>query len=553
MERKPYSGTGPRRSVASSNSRSGSAARTPASSARNASARAQQNRAGSASNRNYSGAYQRPSNPNYKSATPSRTTNVHRHPAHRPQKRRKPQFGFVHFVVLALILFLAIYFGSAWFTVSSERNTYCANIFVNGIDLDDYTREGGLQLVRESADARLNISHTLTYNGRTWSFSAADFGGVIDIESVMDRAWNLGHVGSFQDRKNAINSLKDAPYELTAELVYDIEKLDQFVDEIYNAIYVAPVDAEVTITTERPILTTESSTGLELDREYTREQIISLIETGSGETVLKVDVVDPAISSNAAGTLEVIVEYSTDTSFRGYNSRENVKKALSVFNYLCVYPGDTISFNDMVGPRTESRGWLEAPEYAGNTVSNGFGGGTCQASTTLYGAVMLAGMDILERHPHGMTVQYVDPSLDAAVTDTGKNLIFQNNTDYAIYIYTEVTKEKATVTIYGNKPDYEYKLVSKTLTQENYCTNNSYKDDTEGKYVYYTNETKLESSGRPACTSEGWLIAYNWETGEEVSRKQLSYDIYASGTNVYWRGIHDPVTGLVVTATETPT
>ena len=226
-------------------------------------------------------------------------------------------------------------------------------------------------------------------------------------------------------------------------------------------------------------------------------------------------------------------------------------KALGYFDGFAVHPGDTVDFNAIVGPRTKERGWQLAPEYAGNTSQDGYGGGVCQASSTLYGAVLLAGMDIIERSNHSMTVSYVEPSLDAAVIDTGyKNFVFRNNTEHTIYIYTSVNKEYATVTIYGNRPAYRYQLYSEIVSQDSACQYTSYIPDTEGKHCYYTTETALHTQGHPACSSKGWLIAYDWDTGEEVSRKQLSYDVYESGTDIYWRGIHDPATGAVVTNNE---
>ena len=112
------------------------------------------------------------------------------------------------------------------------------------------------------------------------------------------------------------------------------------------------------------------------------------------------------------------------------------------------------------------RGYEKATEYAGNGTQQNWGGGVCQASTTLYNALLLAGMEIIERSPHSMTVTYVQPSLDAAVVDGGKDLVFRNDTDSAIYIYTSVTKEWATLTIYGNKPEYRYELMSKIVRQD---------------------------------------------------------------------------------------
>ena len=61
-----------------------------------------------------------------------------------------------------------------------------------------------------------------------------------------------------------------------------------------------------------------------------------------------------------------------------------------------------------------------------------------------------------------------------------------------------------------------------------------------GKEVFYiTDKPKLKIEGHGSCHSEGWLVAYDWDTKQEVSREQISFDSYVAGMNVYWRGVHD--------------
>jgi hypothetical protein len=131
----------------------------------------------------------------------------------------------------------------------------------------------------------------------------------------------------------------------------------------------------------------------------------------------------------------------------------------------------------------------------------------------------------------------VEPSLDAAVTNTSsKNLVFRNDTENSIFIYTEVTKETATVYIYGTPPEHRLVLES-VIVKEEPTTRKRYVKDTSGKHVYYTTDAPvLKEEGRGAVQSQGWLVAYDWETGEEVSREQESFDSYTAGTNVYWKG-----------------
>ena len=460
-----------------------------------------------------------------------------------PQRRRKkkdPVAAIAPFVLLLAVVIALIYVGSAWFTATINKSTFCDNIYINNISLTDCRLEEAPQYLQDQIASRLSKPHILTLGSNSWSFSAADFGASISSDTLIERAWNIGHVGNIFSRAGSIRALKEHPIHLNGSLTYDESLIDAFVERLYSETYIAPENATVVIDLEQPYLTSESSRGQELDKETAKAQIISLIETGEGGSELPMIVLEPALSTDAAAaTMNVIVEYKTDTSARGYNSRYNVRKGLSYFNGLTVYPGDTIDFNAVVGPRIESRGWKSATEYVGNTTQEGFGGGICQASTTLYGAMLKSGMTILERWPHSMTVSYVDPSLDAAVTDTSKNLVFRNDTQHPIYIYTEVTKEYACVTVYGNRPDYRYELYSNIVSQDSTAVNVSYIDDTEGKYVYFVSDPPvLYKKGLAALSSNGYLIGYDWETNEEVTSLWLSHDEYDSGTDIYWRGVH---------------
>ncbi|MBQ3423630.1 MAG: VanW family protein, partial [Clostridia bacterium] len=464
-----------------------------------------------------------------------------------PPKVRLALFALAALVVVSATAFGVVRLVSGVREASVER--FLDNVSVNGIDMGGYTREEGYALMARVKDERLNTTYALTYGGSSWDFTPSDFDVKFDYEQEMALAWNLGHVGDRSDRRQVAANLKDAPAEFNSAITYDGKALDAFIDSVYEQIYVAPVDAEVAVTETKPVIITASQSGTALDKEKTRENLVALIETGKGDTALPVNEIQPAVTSDNM-EMSVVAKFSTDVSFRGADSRANVRQALSFFNGYVVYPGDTCDFNAVVGPRTIGRGFKEAPEYAGNEKIKGVGGGVCQASTTLYDAVIMANMTILERHNHSMTVSYVEPSQDAAVEygtngSDGKNFVFRNDTEHAIYIYTDVDKENATVTIYGTRPEYHYELVS-VIVDEQKSTRKRYEYDMKGKYVYYiTDKPKLKTAGHGSCHSEGWLVAYDWDTKQEVSREQISFDSYVAGMNVYWRGVHDAAGNVV--------
>lgn len=484
--------------------------------------------------------YRRPREGGYRGKPTGQLNRQPASPMRRSAVRKKSSYRFIPVVLLLCVLALGIYIGSCAIIVGVNNQTFCDNIYVNGFELTDYNLEEAQRIIHEQIDGRINTAYMLSCEGQTWEFCPADVGATINVDDYLSRAWNIGHTGSIFQRVRQINQLKKNPVVFTASLVYDEAKVDSLIDQIYNDIYIPAQDAEIAIAVDQPYILTESSIGRELDREAAKAQIIALVESGSGDTTLPSVVLEPAVSSDAAqGGLEVIVEVVTDVSFRDSNSRYNVRKGLSYFNGICVYPGDTIDFNEIVGVRTEERGWKSGNEFVGGQTVKGFGGGICQASTTLYDAVLKAGMTVLKRSNHTMRVSYVDPSLDAAVSDAGgDNLVFQNNTDHAIYIYTSVTEEKATVRIFGNRPQYRYELEYAVISEDSECTKKKYVDDESGTHCYYTDEVKLKKAGLPAMVSEGWLVSYDWNTGEEVARKLLSRDVYSSGTDIYYQGTH---------------
>ena len=451
-------------------------------------------------------------------------------------------------LVLALLIIGGVKLAGGVKESGVER--FVDNIYVNGICLTGKTQEEGTQLIYAMRDERLNATYPLTFQGKTWNFSPTAVNAQMDFDDILEQAWSLGHIGSKADRREIVKGLQAAPMEFTCEPTYDEAALDKYISDIAEEVFVAPVDAEVTLTEDKPLITRASQNGWKLDEEALKATLVGLIQTGKGDLQLPVRETLPMVASDDM-EMDMISNIKTDVTFRGFDSRSNVRTALNHFNLFTVYPGDTVSFNDVVGPRTEAMGFRTAPEYAGSKEELGVGGGVCQASTTLYNAMIQAGMTIIERHNHTMTVAYVEPSQDAAVNYGKKDFVFRNDTEHAIYIYTNVTKEYANVKVYGTRPEYKYVLES-VIESESKSDVIGYQDDLSGKHVYYTTDTPvLYKEGHGSCRSQGWLVSYDWDTQQEVNRVQISYDVYSAGVNVYWRGIHNP-DGTTTTATEPP-
>ena len=457
----------------------------------------------------------------------------------RPRKQRRFRLRLrpIPLLVLAAVLCLGIYAIRFATVLGVGEPRFIDNLSIGGVSIAGYTYEEAEQLAAELEETWRNEAYTLSYQDARWTFTRAMVDADADYETQLRYAWNLGHTGNIFERKQTIEYYDAHPYDFALNVTYDEAKLDAFIDEICAALDKDAVDAVVVPDVGGPVVLTQAEVGLKVNRDQLKEQMVALIEGGEADTAIPAEAVMPAVNTDDA-SFQVIAEFSTETDFRGSASLHNIRLALNAYNGMVVMPGQRVSFNEVVGPRTQAAGFREGTEYAGDTTTTGWGGGICQASTTLYNALVIADMHIVERNPHSMTVQYVDPSCDAAVVDGGKDLIFENDSDSPIYIYTSVDDEHATVTIYGKRPDYRYELVSVIVEENVPSTRKVYIDDTEGEHAYYTDETALHSKGKPGCVSQGWVVAYDWDTGEEVSRTQVSSDHYSPGASTYWRGVH---------------
>ncbi|SPF46531.1 putative vancomycin resistance protein [Candidatus Desulfosporosinus infrequens] len=149
----------------------------------------------------------------------------------------------------------------------------------------------------------------------------------------------------------------------------------------------------------------------------------------------------------------VIGEFSTNFSVEEENRTVNLALASTALDKKEIKPGDIFSFNGTVGERTLDKGYKIAKIIKDDRYVEDIGGGVCQVSSTLYNAVILANLQILERVPHEVPVTYVPLGQDATVYYPTVDLKFKNNTGSLIYIRTNVQSGVLTVQLYGKKTD----------------------------------------------------------------------------------------------------
>ena len=467
-------------------------------------------------------------------------------------KRRIRRSSPLFFLICALVMagIVGIVYGAVFgirlmVDVFPYQDTFLPYVTVNGQSLTGMTQQEAVQYFDEFYAESLNHQVVITYEGQQWSFAPVDVQAHVDVSEQVEAAWQYGKDGSWLEKQREIRALRENPVDLPLTLSYNEEALDAFVSSIEQTVDKEPVNATISIDGSEKPQVTASETGLDLDAELLKQQLTQVILNGTGEEI----VLSPAVVQPEVNTMDVSQEFvllaECTTSLKGSSSarNSNIALALSRFNGLVLESGEQISFNDLVGNRTAENGFKEANEYDGTTVVTGVGGGVCQASTTLYGAILRVPLQIDERHSHKMSVGYVAASQDAAVSYPDKDLVFTNTIGETLYFFTSVDtkKDEATVKIYGKALNVNYfvNIRSEVIEMDIKSDSVVYRDDVEGEKAWYTDQKVLYKVGKTGMRSRAYRQYIHILTGEVIHEELLSEDYYQPESDIYLRGVHE--------------
>ena len=197
--------------------------------------------------------------------------------------------------------------------------------------------------------------------------------------------------------------------------------------------------------------------------------------------------------------------------------------------------GERFSFNKVVGKRTQKNGFYQAFEYSYGELTPGWGGGVCQASTTLYLAVVQAGLKIVDHTAHSTRVTYTAMGEDATVSDTRGHEIdfsFRNNSGGMVFLAAHVLTDPSNkkrllceVRVYGlDLGNTHYELETEIVEKLAMPTEPEYIEDTKAKYVTYTDEEKTVIEASEGFVVDTYLCTVT--DGVQTNRVKIARSTY---------------------------
>ncbi|MFQ7264984.1 MAG: VanW family protein [Lachnospiraceae bacterium] len=420
---------------------------------------------------------------------------------------------------------------------TAETGTIPENIFISGQNVSGMTADEANQVVADYLSRYGDVEFTLQAGEKSVTADGEDIGLTAKNADVVTRALNYGKEGNLVSRYKANKDMENGvKKDFAISLTADINTAKTYLDENSDELNIKAVNNG--LKRENGSFTyVEGSSGVTVLTDQSAVLIADYISaqwSGENATIdLITEVTEPkGTREELAQVQDVLGSFETDFSSSSSARKKNVRTGAGKLNGIVLYPGDTLSVYEAVSPFDAENGYALAPSYENGTTVDSYGGGICQVSTTLYNAVMRAELEIVTRSAHSMIVTYVEPSMDAAIAGTFKDLQFKNNQETPIYIEGYTNGGTLGFRIYGKetRPDnrkvtFESEVTSQTDPVREFVASQDLPVGT----------IKKTQSSHTGYTARLWKIVT--VDGVEESRKVYNNSTYKASNEIYSVGL----------------
>ena len=418
-------------------------------------------------------------------------------------------------------------------------------VVIDGIDVGGMTKAEAIQAVSATLpEVPMHVDIRLDITTKVIPVDFSDVGFAYNTEEIVDQAFNKYRpandtdLAALVESYNSVQRLKNTPDTYETAYTVKIEGVSQKVHAVLDPLYadlalVTDAKIEGFDDEEHSFIVTPEKVGYEMDIDGAATAVKALFDskTYSGLVKVPMTVKQPVVTQKMIDEEFGLIGEEWTTTSANNNRNNNIRQACENMNGTILNPGDTFSFNEVVGQRTAANGFKEATVILGGQYEQGLGGGICQVSTTLYNAVMMSNLEVVERNPHAWPSDYISDGLDATVDWPNLDFKFKNDTDSQIVVVAYWDSSDSTVhcEIYGHKlPEGKYiELETETVSTVSPGAN-EYVEDKE----LPVGQTKTIRAAHTGKTVKVYKVWYD-KDDNEIDRYEYQTTTYrAYGTRI---------------------
>lgn len=387
-------------------------------------------------------------------------------------------------------------------------NVRVAGVALQGMDMEEAKAAVQARLQEQDA-ARL---YTLQGGGKTFQLKGSSLKLTYDIDALLQQAWNGNGAASAASAVVADLAATTAAPSASATAAgmgadipapapsIDEAALKQTLADLVKPLNVAAKEPTVKSVQGYNFTFSEGKSGQAVEQEKLLTDVKAAILAGPSATV-QIQIKTVPCKHKAADVQKNFQKLGSFTtrSVNNANGTYNMSKALRTVNGTVVPAGGIFSFLGVVGSADKASGYKEAGVIVNGKSAVGYGGGICQASTTIYGAAVRSNVKIVQRSPHSIPSKYVPLGQDAAVSYPSQNMKFQNTTEYPMYIESGANGRTMYCNIYGYK-DPSWDKIEVTSQQTAVIKKTGYKNGyrATAQRIFYKNGKVVRREALPS-------------------------------------------------------
>jgi vancomycin resistance protein YoaR len=313
---------------------------------------------------------------------------------------------------------------------------------INGLNLSGLSKEeASVVLINDFQEKADDFTLNIKNADQTWTLEKDDFVVNSDIHTILDMSQDKNTLLNTKEEEiTLLSQFEKMGGSINVAFNYIFLGLDEKIDNIISQVETPPTNSTITFNPNNKEMFEISNhiNGKRVDKNTLYKDINEqfLISNNINVELKFIEEVATITKEYNENLTKKISSFSTNVSDSTGGRKHNVKMALEKFNGLVINPNEEISFNSITGPHTSENGYKSAIVIYNGEFTDGIGGGICQASTTLYNALLTSGVQINEVHKHTLPIRYVPLALDAMVSEYTADLKFVNTTDYPMFIKT---------------------------------------------------------------------------------------------------------------------
>ena len=327
-------------------------------------------------------------------------------------------------------------------------------VFVDTINVSGLTVSQAEDAVDNYLDMLRAESLTIAGNSETASIAIGDLGFTWDAPAGLERAAALGKSGNIVERYKFLKDAQRSSYVIPLNREVDSGAIADFLRGFASHADHLAVEPRLALNESGQMEVREGEIGTVINEAESAELLTQYLtqEWKGGDAyvdLITYQVMPKRSADELYQVKDLLGSGTTDYGGSSEDRIQNIVNGVQKVNGTVVEAGERFSLTEAVIPFTAENGYAPAPSFEEGETIDTYGGGICQVSTTLYQAVLAAELEVVERYNHSMLVAYTKPSMDAAIAEGYKDMVFVNNTGHPIYILGSAAENTLHFEIYG--------------------------------------------------------------------------------------------------------